>query len=70
MTLMPAYGRDYTSKAAVRRDFDADKDFVVNEIGNRWDGKPANKSGLKTAGVESVTIRYARLTKVMFVKVG
>ena len=69
MTLTPAYGRDYNSQKAVKEDFAAGKDFIVNDITSRWDGKPCNRADLLTAGVKNVQIRYARNTKVMAVKV-
>lgn len=56
--LTPAYGRDYKSKAAVLADFDANKDFIFNDLGNRYDGKPVNKSQLREVGQKSVQFRY------------
>jgi hypothetical protein len=32
ITLTPAYGRDYSSKANVLADWDANKDFVIQDI--------------------------------------
>jgi len=32
MTLVPAYGRDYTSKKAVEKDWKSGKDFIVADI--------------------------------------
>ena len=63
MTLTPAYGRDYKSKAAVMADFDANKDFIIADISSKWDGKPANKTSLMAERVFSVVIRYDRLRK-------
>ena len=62
INLIPAYGRDYKSKAAVQVDLDAGKDFIIADISNRWDGKPINKADLSEYG--KVTIRYGRLRKV------
>ena len=63
ITLVPAYGREYKSAKAVKADFDADKDFCdVNS------GSYTNKADLKAAGIKSVIIRYARLTKLCVVK--
>ena len=67
MTLTPAYGRDYKSKAAVLADFDADKDFLVADFSSPWDGKPVNKSQLVSEGFTVANVRYARLTKVAVV---
>ena len=66
MTLVPAYGRDYKSKAAVLKDFDADKDFVIADLFSGNDGRYVNKSQLKG---QSVNIRYKNKTMIMVVKV-
>lgn len=68
MTLTPAYGRDYKSKAAVQADFDAGKDFQIASIGPD-SGRYVNKAQLVEAGVGEVMIRYKRLTMVTAVKV-
>ena len=68
--LGPAYGRDYKSQAAVRADWNADKDFQVNE-GDRY-GAKTNRADIKAmiaAGEDiRVTIRYDRDMKVMSIK--
>ncbi len=64
--LAPAYGRDYTSAQAAVADFDADKDFVITDISNKWNGKMVNKSQL--AGY-TVKIRYNQLRRVTIVEV-
>jgi len=69
LQLVPAYGRDYKSGKAVKADFDAGKDFVIADVSSRWDGKPTNKADLAKAGVKAVNIRFARLTKLVVVKV-
>ena len=61
MTVTPAYGRDYTSAAAARADWDAGKDFLVADRFSRWDGKPTGKDD-HPAGM--VTIRFDALTKI------
>lgn len=63
LTLLPAYGRDYRSKAAVIADWNADKDFVEAESGkyiNRTDA--INYSPRST-----VYIRYAKLRKIVVI---
>jgi hypothetical protein len=69
MTLTPAYGRDYKSKKAVLADFEADKDFIISGIRDKWESKPVNKSQLKETGVKSVNIRYRQNTRVIVVPV-
>jgi hypothetical protein len=66
ITLVPAYGRDYKSQATVKADFDAGKDFIINDMSSQWDGKYANKQNL--AG-HRVTIRYSNLRKLMIINV-
>jgi hypothetical protein len=67
MTLTPAYGRDYKSQKAVEEDFNLDKDFIINDIMSPWNGKPCNKSSLGKG--EIVQIRYAKLRKIMVIKI-
>lgn len=65
-TVVPAYGRDYTSAAGAKADFFADRDFLICNIMDPGDGKPINRSQI-TPGTR-VGIRYARLTKQTFVE--
>ena len=60
-TLLPAYGRDYTSKAKVLADWNSEKDFIITNLFSPYDGKPVNKQQLKPG--ESVQFRYSRLMK-------
>jgi len=69
MTLTPAYGRDYTSKAKAEADFRAGKDFIIQDMSSPWDGKPANIRDLSGAGVATVNIRYKKLRNIAVVKV-
>ncbi len=62
ITLTPAYGKDYKSKKACLTDFDNNKDFILNDFTNIYDGKPCNKSDLKGQGM--VKIRYKSLMQV------
>lgn len=64
LTLVPAFGRDYKSKAEVQRDLDANKDFIIASYGHRYDGKPANASSLRAEGITVVNIRFSKLRKV------
>lgn len=65
--LLPAYGRDYKSKAEVLVDFIANKDFILVDMQSKYDGKPCNKSSLIEAGYKTVSIRYKNKTQVMVV---
>jgi len=67
MTLTPAYGRDYKSKAEVEAAWDGGKDFQIASVGP-WMGSYVTKREL--AGNEKeVSIRYAKLSKVVVLKV-
>jgi hypothetical protein len=66
-TLIPAYGRDYKSKKAVLADWQADKDFIIADFSDPYDGKPANHSDLTSAGVKTVKIRYKKLAQICVV---
>lgn len=68
--LTPAYGRDYTTAKAAKADFEADKDFILNDLSSPWDGKPANKSGLVEGGYAHVNLRFCKQTKVCVVQLG
>ena len=61
ITLIPAYGRDYTSKAKVLADWNNGKDFIIASFGHPYDGKPANKQDM---GGEQVSIRYKGLKNI------
>lgn len=61
ITLTPAYGRDYKSKKACLVDLKANKDFILNDIGSCWNGKPCSPSNFKG---EAVKVRYKNKTMV------
>lgn len=62
--LVPAYGRDYKNKAEVLKDFDAQKDFILQNFnGSTFINKQQIKEGTK------VQIRYKKLQSVMIVEV-
>jgi hypothetical protein len=69
ITVTPAYGRDYKSKAAALADWEADKDFILEDPTSPWYGKPCNKSALESAMPRAfVRIRYNKKTRVAFVE--
>lgn len=68
VSLTPAYGRDYKSKAEILTDLSANKDFVFRDITSRWDGKYINLSQLREMGATEVTVRYAKLAKQTVLK--
>lgn len=71
ITLCPAYGRDYKSKAAVLDDFQNGKDFMVADYMSPWNGKPATRAELLAHyGNVTVNIRYEKNRRVAVVKLG
>jgi hypothetical protein len=67
ITLVPAYGRDYTSAKAVKADFEANKDFIIADLFSGSDGRYANKQDLQK-DFDQVTLRYSRLAKLTTVR--
>lgn len=61
-TVVPAYGRDYTSQKEVQEAWDSDKDFIVQDFFSGNDGRAVNRPDAAAAGIK-VSIRYAKLTK-------
>jgi hypothetical protein len=56
MTLLPAYGRDYKSKAAVLADWNAGKDFRIATTGQLCSVRD---------NIPDVWIRYQKQTKIV-----
>jgi hypothetical protein len=65
ITVTPAYGRDYNSKAKALADWNADKDFTVASVGPDM-GRAVNKAQAEPLGL-IVTIRYRRQTMAVVV---
>jgi len=69
VTVVPAYGRDYRSKAAVQADWDAGKDFLIQDVSSPWDGKYISKDDAKDAGIREVNVRFKRMRNVAVLRV-
>ena len=65
MTLVPSYGRDYKSKAAVQADWDAGKDFTIADFSSPHDGRQINLQDAQREG-GTFNIRYKRLANIKF----
>ena len=61
-TLTPAYGRDYTKKTDVLKDYFGGKDFILNDITDPYDGKPCS---CRDFPGETVKLRYNRQRSVI-----
>lgn len=66
LNVVPAYGRDYKSKAAVLKDWNEEKDFLICDMSSKYDGSYINKAD-KPADV-TLTVRYKSLTMVMTIR--
>tara|TARA_B100001540_G_scaffold278521_1_gene266732 strand:- start:12669 stop:12893 length:225 start_codon:yes stop_codon:yes gene_type:complete len=67
ITAMPAYGRVYTTKAEVMRDWNASNDFRGTGIHNYYLNKQ-DIQGSIGRHIEGVTIRYGKnLEKVTYI---
>lgn len=65
ITLIPAYGRDYKSKKEVLKDWDSNKDFIIQTFGPN-DGRYINKSDASKT-TDKYTIRYNQLRSIVVV---
>lgn len=68
LTVIPAYGRDYKSAKAAKADWRANRDFIIANITDPYDGKPINRSQWLVENYTSVQIRYAHLTKLTVIR--
>lgn len=69
LTLVPAYGRDYKSKKDVIAAWEANKDFLIQDISSPHDGRYINKEDALTSNIPRVNIRYKSLTQICVIKV-
>ena len=66
INLVPAYGRDYAKKNDVLEAYNANKDFKICDMSNRYDGAYVNKKQLND--YKFITIRYGKLRKVVVIE--
>lgn len=69
LTMVPAYGRDYKSKADAELALITGKDFQIMDISCKWDGSYCNLADLKTAGYTHARVRYNNLRDVALIEV-
>ena len=63
LSAIPAYGRDYKSAKAVKVDWEAGKDFLIQDIVEHGYISKADKPDNVT-----LNIRYSKLTKIVVIK--
>lgn len=66
LTLVPAYNRDYKSGKEVQADWDAGKDFRINDMMHPNDGAYINKEDAPKSA--NLNIRYKNLTQIKVIK--
>lgn len=69
ITLIPNRGRDYPSAARVLEHLKEGRDFLIQDIGHPWCGKPCNIEDLKRAGIMRANVRYERLRRLTIVNI-
>ena len=69
VTAIPAYGRDYKSKAAVLTDWESGRDFKLSDFnfGDAYFSR-AEADLLKQRGATHLHIRYSRLEKIAVIQ--
>ena len=67
LTVIPAYNRDYKSGKEVQADWDANKDFKIEQMLHPDNGRYINKQDCPKGA--TLNIRYAKMTKVKVIKV-
>ena len=60
--IMPADGRDYKTRGAAQKDWDDNKDFLVNDVASPHDRKSTNKA--QTTPRDQIVLRFWNLRKV------
>lgn len=59
LTVIAAYGRAYSSKAAIWSDWSAGKDFQIVSVGKDY-GRYINSADADRAGLACVLVRYGK----------
>jgi hypothetical protein len=68
ITISPAYGRDYTSKAKALADWDANKDFVIQDIRLNGYVSKSQVPDLIRDGISKIMLRYNKMHMVVLLK--
>jgi hypothetical protein len=63
LTVLPAYGRDYKTAEAARKDWAAGKDFIISDFFNPYDGKYINKEDADRSGIQT-QLRFRNQTQI------
>jgi len=66
-TLTPAYGRDYRSANEAKADYEAGKDFILNDVSSRWNGSYISKRDAESV-YGDINIRFNNLRNKVVIK--
>lgn len=67
LTVVPAYGRDYKSAKDVKKAWDENKDFKINQFMHPYDGSYINKQDAPKGS--TINVRFDQNRKVTVIKV-
>jgi hypothetical protein len=68
ITISPAYGRDYTSKAKALADWDSNKDFVIQDMRLSGYVSKSQVPDLIRDGISKIMLRYNKMHMVVLLK--
>jgi len=68
ITISPAYGRDYTSKAKALADWDSNKDFIIQDIRLSGYVSKSQVPDLIRDGISKIMLRYNKMHMVVLLK--
>lgn len=66
-TVRPAYGRAYKNQREIEADISLNRDFIIADFFDRYDGKPVSPQDLASCGYTHIKVRYADDKKVHIV---
>lgn len=69
LTLVPALGRDYANQADLLADWEAGKDFRIEDASSPYNGAYVNLADARSSALRAVTVYYARLTKALTITI-
>ena len=68
LTIVPAYGRDYKNKTAAIADWEAGKDFSIQDYKLRGYCSNRDIEAFKKGGIIEINIRYKKLQNIAIIK--
>lgn len=69
LNVIPGYGRDYRTKEQVVAAWNAGKDFLIQHITHRYDGRYINLGDAKQYGVLYIRVRFNKKRNIHLIKI-